>query len=60
MKWSRDLAELRGGSGTLKASIATHSLVNTFWVRQRATRINDGARLAYLDSQGQGRAWHLD
>lgn len=34
VKWSRDLAESRqGGYGTFKASIASLSLVNTFWVR---------------------------
>lgn len=58
--WSRDLAESgRGGYGTFRASIASHGLINTFWVRQTDTGINDGAgiiSLVYLDLQSQGRA----
>lgn len=50
VKWSRDLAQSGyGGSATFKACTASHSLVNTFWVRQAG--INDGAgviSLAYL------------
>lgn len=35
VKWSRGLVESgQGGNRTSEASFASHSLVNTFWVRQ--------------------------
>lgn len=35
VKWSRGLAESgRGGDRTSEASFASHSLVNTFWVKR--------------------------
>lgn len=58
MKWSRGLAESsQVGCGTFLANVASHCLVNAFWVRQ--TGINDGAviiSLAYLDLHGRGKS----